>query len=100
MDSEFWSAKLIKRLRAHRVHYSITVRQIKTIRGAIAAIPEAAWVQIAYQPGGVAQVAETGCQGDRLIVRCVRNLDDQQQLHGTTTAAHSPVVFTVHLARR
>jgi hypothetical protein len=38
-DSGFWSAKLIKRLRAHRVHYSITVRQTKTVRGAIAAIP-------------------------------------------------------------
>jgi hypothetical protein len=79
MDSGFWSAKLIKRLRAHRVHYSITVRQTKTVRGAIAAIPEHAWVQIAYQPGGVAQVAETPYRGDRLIVRRVRNLDDQQQ---------------------
>jgi hypothetical protein len=79
MDSGFWSDKLIKRLRAHRVHYSITVRQTKTVRGAIATIPEPAWVQIAYQPGGVAQVAETCYQGDRLIVRRVRNLDDQQQ---------------------
>jgi hypothetical protein len=83
MDSGFWSAKLIKRLRAHRVHYSITVRQTKTVRGAIAAIPEPAWVDIAYQPGGVAQVAETSYRGDRLIVRRVRNLDDQQQLFAT-----------------
>jgi Transposase DDE domain group 1 len=83
MDSGFWSARLIKRLRAHRVHYSITVRQTKTVRGAIAAIPEHAWVQIAYQPGGVAQVAETSYRGDRLIVRRVRNLDDQQQLFPT-----------------
>jgi hypothetical protein len=59
MDSGFWSAKLIRRLRRHRVRYSITVRQTNTIRAAIAAIPEAAWVQIAYQPDGVAQVAET-----------------------------------------
>jgi hypothetical protein len=83
MDSGFWSAKLIGRLRRHRVHYSITVRQTKTVRAAIAAIPEHAWVQIAYQPGGVAQVAETGYRGDRLIVRRVRNLDDQQQLFPT-----------------
>jgi hypothetical protein len=45
MDSWFWSARLIKRLRRHRVRSSITVRQTKTIRAAIAAIPEQAWVQ-------------------------------------------------------
>jgi Transposase DDE domain group 1 len=83
MDSGFWSAKLIKRLRRHRVRYSITVRQTKTVRAAIAAIPEAAWAPIAYQPDGVAQVAETPYRGDRLIVRRVRNLDDQQQLFPT-----------------
>ena len=83
MDSGFWSAKLIKRLRRHRVRYSITVRQTKTVRAAIAAIGEAAWVPIAYQPDGVAQVAETGYRGDRLIVRRVRNLGDQQQLFPT-----------------
>ena len=52
MDSGFWSAKLIKRLRRHRVHYSITVRQTKTVRAAIAQIPEQAWVQITYTPTG------------------------------------------------
>ena len=83
MDSGFWSAKLIKRLRRHRVRYSITVRQTKTVRAAIAAIPEVDWVQIAYLPGGVAQVAETRYRGDRLIVRRVRNLGDQQQLFPT-----------------
>src|SRR5215218_2804206 len=46
MDSGFWSAKLIKQLRRHQVRSSITVRQTKTIRAAIAAIPEAAWVEI------------------------------------------------------
>ena len=80
MDSGFWSAKLIKRLRHHRVRYSITVRQTKTIRAAIAAIPEQAWVQIPYAPDGVAQVAETLYQGDRLIVRRVRNEGNQAQL--------------------
>ena len=83
MDSGFWSAKLIRRLRRHRVHYSITVRQTKTVRTAIAAIPEQAWVQIAYTPEGVAEVAETSYRGDRLIVRRVRNPGDQQQLFPT-----------------
>jgi hypothetical protein len=83
MDSGFWSAKLIRRLRAHKACYSITVRQTKTVRAAIAAIPEPAWVQIAYQPDGVAQVAETGYRGDRLIVRRVRNQGDQAQLFPT-----------------
>jgi Transposase DDE domain group 1 len=83
MDSGFWSAKLIKRLRAHRVRYSITIRQTKTVRAAIAAIPEQAWVQIAYQPDGVAQVAETPYRGDRLIVRRVRHQGEQAQLFAT-----------------
>jgi ribosomal protein L30/L7E len=83
MDSGFWSAKTLKTLRRHRIRYSITVRQTKTVRGAIAAIPEHHWVDIAYQPGGVAQVAETPYRGDRLIVRRVRNLGDQQQLFPT-----------------
>src|SRR5215218_2782908 len=83
MDSGFWSAKLIRRLRAHRVRYSITVRQTKTVRAAIAAIPQAAWVEIAYTPDGVAQVAETPYRDDRLIVRRVRDQGDQAQLFPT-----------------
>jgi hypothetical protein len=72
MDSGFWSAKLIRRLRGHR-----------TVRAAIAAIPEAAWVPIAYQPDGVAQVAEAPYRNDRLIVRRVRNQGEQAQLFAT-----------------
>jgi hypothetical protein len=84
MDAGFWSAKLICRLRAHQVRYSITVRQTKPVRRAIAAIPEAAWVDIAYPDSGVAQVAETAFRSDRLIVRRVRNHDtDQGQLFPT-----------------
>jgi Transposase DDE domain group 1 len=83
MDAGFWSAKLIRRLRRHRVRSWITVRQTKTVRVAIAAIPEQAWTQIAYQPDGVAQVAETPYRGDRLIVRRVRNQGDQAQLFAT-----------------
>jgi hypothetical protein len=60
MDSGFWSANLIRRLRRHRVRYSITVRQTKTVRAAIAQIPEHDWVDIAYQPGGGGPGGEEG----------------------------------------
>jgi hypothetical protein len=82
-DSGFWSAATITRLRAHGVRFSITVRQTKPVRQAIATIGEAAWVDIPYPDSGVAQVAETPFRGDRLVVRRVRNLDDQQQLFPT-----------------
>ena len=98
MDSGFWSAKLIKRLRRHRVRYSITVRQTKTVRAAIAAIPEHDWAEIAYRPGGVAQVAEVRFKGDRLIVRRVRNLDDQQQQLFATWRYHAFVTNRVGTA--
>ncbi|HSO55110.1 MAG TPA: IS1380 family transposase [Actinomycetes bacterium] len=82
-DSGFWSAATIGRLRAHGVRFSITVRQTKPVQRAIATIAEAAWTTIGYSPEGVAQVAETPFRGDRLVVRRVRNLDDQQQLFPT-----------------
>jgi len=53
-DSGFWSATTIKRLRRHRVRYSITVRHAKPVRQAIAAIPEHAWTAIHYPAPGVA----------------------------------------------
>jgi hypothetical protein len=66
MDSGFWSAKTIRACR-RQLRYSITVRQTKPIRAAIATIDEAAWTPIVYPDGGVAQVAETRYKGDRLI---------------------------------
>jgi hypothetical protein len=39
-DSGFWSAATIRRLRANEARYSITVRQTKPVRRAIAAILE------------------------------------------------------------
>jgi DDE family transposase len=71
-DSGFWSAKTIRACRRHRIRYSITVRQTKPIRAAIATIDEQAWVDIVYPEGGLAKVAETRYQGDRLIVRRTR----------------------------
>jgi hypothetical protein len=79
MDSGFWSQGTIRACRRHRIRYSITVRQTKPIRQTIAGIDEAAWVQIVYPDGGVAQVAETRYRGDRLIVR-TRLIGAQAQL--------------------
>jgi hypothetical protein len=80
MDSGFWSAKTIKTCRRHRIRYAITVRQTKPIRAAIATIQEDAWVDIVYPEGGLAQVAETRYQGDRLIVRRTRLVGVQAEL--------------------
>jgi hypothetical protein len=80
MDSGFWSAKTIRACRRHRIRYSITVRQTTPIRAAIQAIDEAAWVKIVYPDGGLAQVAETRYQGDRLIVRRTRLVGEQAEL--------------------
>jgi hypothetical protein len=83
MDSGFWSAKTIKTCRRHGIRYSITVRQTKPIRAAIAAIDEQAWVDIVYPDGGLAQVAETRYRGDRLIVRRTRLVGAQAELFPT-----------------
>jgi hypothetical protein len=80
MDSGFWSAKTIRACRRHQIDYSITVRQTKPIRQAIACIDEDAWVQIVYPDGGLAEVAETRYQGDRLIVRRTRLVGEQAEL--------------------
>ena len=42
-DSGFWSAKTIQACRRHQIRYSITVRQTKPIRAAIATIAADAW---------------------------------------------------------
>jgi hypothetical protein len=80
MDSGFWSAKTIRACRRHQVRYSITVRQTKPIRAAIATIDEQAWTPIVYPDGGLAEVAETRYQGDRLIVRRTRLVGAQAEL--------------------
>ena len=79
-DSGFWSARTIRACRRHQLHYSITVRQTTPIQTAIAAIDEAAWTPIVYPDGGLAQVAETRYQGDRLIVRRTRLVGAQAEL--------------------
>ena len=84
-DSGFWSWKMIGRLDAHKVGWSITVRLITSVKTAIAAIDDGAWVDIDYTLGGRAQVAETtyttrkGKRTVRLIVRRTRLTDKKQQ---------------------
>ena len=58
-DAGFWSHKLIDRLDAHNVKWSITVALGPAVRAAIEAIGDTAWADIAYTEGGRAQVAET-----------------------------------------
>lgn len=58
-DSGFWSWKMIDRLDAHQLGWSITVRMHKTMQQAIASIDDTAWVDVDYTLGGRAQVAET-----------------------------------------
>jgi hypothetical protein len=79
-DSGFWSAKVLAACRRHRIRFSITVRQTPTVAGAIASIPEQAWVDIDYPDGGVAQVAEATLGGDRLVVRRTRLTGPQATL--------------------
>jgi Transposase DDE domain group 1 len=79
-DSGFWSAKVLAACRRHGIRFSITVRQSKTVAAAIAAIGEAAWTDIDYPDGGIAQVAETTLGGDRLIVRRTRLIGWQATL--------------------
>ena len=75
-DSGFWSHKVINACVAHDVAFSITVTRQKPVMAAIGTIDDAAWVDIAYTDGGVAQVAETKFGAHRLIVRRTKITDD------------------------
>jgi len=69
-DSGFWSNATIAVLGRLDVRFTMAVRcGNSAIAGAIAAIAEASWVPIAYTPDGIAEVAETGYKGHRLVVR-------------------------------
>ena len=79
-DSRFWSSKTIATCKRLGVLVSITVAQHQTIRELIANIDEAAWVDIDYTDGGVAQVAETSWKQLRLVVRRTRPVGPQATL--------------------
>ena len=86
-DSAFWSRKLIDRLDAHDVKWSITVALGSAVRAAIQAIGDTAWTDIDYTNSGHAQVAETeyttgrgkAKRTVRLVVRRTRLTEGAQQ---------------------
>ena len=58
-DSGFYAHALVAVCRAMEVRFSITIRQHKSLRNLIEAIPEDAWTPIPYWMDGAAAVAET-----------------------------------------
>ena len=103
-DSGFWSHKLIDRLDAHDVKWSITVSLSAAVRAAIQAIPESAWADIAYTKGGRAQVAETAYATGRgkarrtvrLVVRRTRLAQGAQQQMWPDWRHHAFIANTDH----
>jgi len=80
-DSGFYAAEVVAVCRRMGVRFSITVRQHRSVRRLIEAIPDDAWTPIPYWLEGGADVAETtytpfqgeqDAQPVRLIVRRVR----------------------------
>jgi hypothetical protein len=82
-DSGFEHKKITAKLRAKGCLYSIGIRALRPV-AAIEAIPDGAWRPVAdYPETGRAEIAETVLGDERLIVRRVCTLDDQQQLFAT-----------------
>jgi hypothetical protein len=85
-DSGFHNRALRERLAAKGVAYSIGAKINPRVAAAIAAIDADCWQTLTDYPAtGVAQIAETTLDGERLIVRRVRPLgpDAQGQLFAT-----------------
>ena len=103
-DSGFWSPKLIDRLDAHDIKWSITVALIPAVRAAIQAIPSTAWTDIAYTNSGHAQVAETtyatgrgkAKRTVRLVVRRTRLAEGAQQRLWPDWRHHAFITNTEH----
>ena len=103
-DSGFWSHKLIDRLDAHNVKWSITVALGSAVRAAIQAIGDNAWADIAYTQGGRAQVAETQYvtgrgkheRTVRLVVRRTRLAQGTQQQMWPDWRHHAFITNTDH----
>ena len=58
-DSGFYAHSMVSFCRKTKVRFSITVRQHKSLRNLVEAIPEADWMPIPYWMDGAADVAET-----------------------------------------
>ena len=96
-DSGFYAHALVAVCRKMDVRYSITIRQHKSLRHLIEAIPEADWTPIPYWMDGAADVAETTCipfQNEpdaapgRLIVRRVKPTPGSQLALFATYSYH------------
>ena len=83
----FYAHAIVAACRKMDVRYSITIRQNKSLRNLIEAIPETDWTPVPYWMDGAADVAETTCipfQNDsdaapvRLIVRRVKPMPGSQ----------------------
>ena len=97
-DSGFYAHSVVAMCRKLKVRYSITVRQHRSLRALIEAIPEHAWTPIPYWIDGGADVAETvytPFKGEkhavpvRLIVRRVRPTPGSQLSLFTTYDFHA-----------
>ena len=97
-DSGFYNHAMVSTCREMDVRYSITIRQHKSLRESIEAIPEADWTPIPYWMDGAADLAETSCtpfQGEpdaapvRLIVRRVKPTPGSQLALFATYTYHA-----------
>ena len=61
-DSGFYTHGVVAVCSKMDVRFSITIRQHKSLRNLIEAIPEAAWTPIPYWVDGAADVAKTTCR--------------------------------------
>ena len=96
-DSGFYTHSVVSACRRMDVRFSITIRQHKSLRNLIEAIPEDAWTPIPYWMDGAADVAETaytpfqsepGAAPVRLIVRRVKPAPGSQLALFATYSYH------------
>ena len=96
-DSGFYTHSVVSVCCKLDVRFSITIRQHKSLRNLIEAIPEADWTPIPYWMDGAADVAETTCtpfQSEpdaapvRLIVRRVKPTPGSQLALFATYSYH------------
>ena len=96
-DSGFYTHGVVSVCRKMDVRFSITIRQHKSLRNLIEAIPEDAWTPIPYWMDGAADVAETTytpfqAEADaapvRLIVRRVKPAPGSQLALFATYSYH------------
>ena len=97
-DSGFYTHGIVAVCRKMKVRFSITVRQHKSLRDLIEAIPEDAWTPVPYWMDRAAAVAETTCtpfQSEpgaapgRLIVRRVKPTPGSQMALFATYSYHA-----------